>query len=149
MNEKEELLLVKNPRKGWEYPGGMIEPGETLVQGLLREIREESGVTAEVLRAVGIYSNTKPRPGYNGVLEIPTTVIVDFICRYRSGALRTSEESTEVRWVSKERALELVNAKLQYRLRKALDFQSGFTCAGFFVNADDAVEIHEEYRFPR
>ena len=31
INEKNEILLVKNPRKGWEYPGGIVEEGETLI----------------------------------------------------------------------------------------------------------------------
>lgn len=41
-NNRDEVLLVKNPRKGWEYPGRIIEPGETLPQGLIREIKEEA-----------------------------------------------------------------------------------------------------------
>jgi 8-oxo-dGTP diphosphatase len=41
-NNKDEILLVKNPRKGWEYPGGMVEQGETVPQGLIREIKEET-----------------------------------------------------------------------------------------------------------
>jgi 8-oxo-dGTP diphosphatase len=30
VNDKSEVLLVKNPRRGWEFPGGMVESGETL-----------------------------------------------------------------------------------------------------------------------
>jgi 8-oxo-dGTP diphosphatase len=27
-NEKNEVLLIKHPQRGWEFPGGMVEPGE-------------------------------------------------------------------------------------------------------------------------
>ncbi len=28
-NDSGEILLINSPRRGWEYPGGMVEPGET------------------------------------------------------------------------------------------------------------------------
>lgn len=38
-------LLVKHPKKGWEFPGGAIEPNERAEITVLRELREEAGVT--------------------------------------------------------------------------------------------------------
>jgi 8-oxo-dGTP diphosphatase len=122
-NDRDEILLVKNPRKGWEYPGGIIEPGETLPQGLVREIKEETGVDVEIVNIVEIYSNTKKKKGYNGVEEVPTIVNIDFICKYISGVLSTSNESIEVKWLSKEVASKIVNQKQQLRFRRALDYQ--------------------------
>ncbi|MDD3398572.1 MAG: NUDIX hydrolase [Candidatus Methanomethylophilaceae archaeon] len=51
MGVKEGLfLMVFNPkRKGWEMPGGSIEPGETPAEAARREFREESGMELEVL----------------------------------------------------------------------------------------------------
>jgi len=149
VNDKNEILLVNNPRKGWEYPGGIVEVGETLPQGLIREIKEETGVNVEIINIVGIYSNTKKKKGYNGVEEVPTIVNIDFVCRYISGDLTTSEESIEVKWFSKNEALKIVNPKLQYRFRKALEYKLGFNCVGFCINPNNEIQVHEEYLFDR
>ena len=51
------VLLVRTPRRGWEFPGGQVELHESLAEGVVREIREEANVTAEVDQLVGVYSN--------------------------------------------------------------------------------------------
>ncbi|MBU3182518.1 NUDIX hydrolase [Clostridium psychrophilum] len=144
-NDKNEILLVKNSCKGWEYPGGIVETGETVPQGLIREIKGETGVNVEIINIVGIYSNTKMKKGCNGVEEIPAIVNIDFICKYISGDLTTSDESAEVKWYSKEEALKKVNPKQQYRFRKELDYKLEFNYVGFYVNSHNEIEVHEEY----
>ena len=47
-NDLGEILLVNSPWRGWEYPGGLIEPGETFQEALKREVREEAGVEIEI-----------------------------------------------------------------------------------------------------
>ena len=47
-NDLGQILLVKSPWRGWEYPGGLIEPGESFEAALKREVREESGVEIEI-----------------------------------------------------------------------------------------------------
>jgi 8-oxo-dGTP diphosphatase len=39
-----EILLVKDRRGGWVFPGGQVEVGENIIDGLTREIKEESGI---------------------------------------------------------------------------------------------------------
>lgn len=55
-NSRGQILLVNSPRRRWEYPGGMAEPGESLQDALHREILEESGVT---VRVIGFFASPK------------------------------------------------------------------------------------------
>lgn len=72
---------MKSERRGWEFPGGQVEVGESLPQAIKREVLEESGAIVEVEGIVGIYSNTSKKQGYNGVKEIPTIVNISLDLR--------------------------------------------------------------------
>ncbi len=37
LNNKNEILLIKGPRRGWEMPGGQVEEGESLKAAAIRE----------------------------------------------------------------------------------------------------------------
>jgi 8-oxo-dGTP diphosphatase len=60
------LLICQRRRDGafplqWEFPGGKIEPGETVEAGLRRELREELGIEAEI--GVELYCTRHDYPG--------------------------------------------------------------------------------------
>lgn len=148
-NEKNQVLLIKNPRKGWEYPGGQIEVGETIPDGLKREIKEESGVDVEIEDIVRIYSNTKKKKGFNGVKLVPTIVTIDFICKYISGDLTISDESSKVKWFSIESAKEIINSRQKYRFINALSYKSQIVCSGYEANENHEIIVHQEYIFKR
>ena len=116
-----KVLLVKSPRRGWEYPGGMVEPGETFEQALLREIKEESGIDAEVAGFIGICKNIEK-----------DIVNIDFACRAVAGQPTPSDESAEVAWVSREEAQRMVTFPLtKKRLANMLSAADTVSCFSF------------------
>lgn len=108
-NEKNEILLVKNRDKEvWTVPGGQVEIGENLIDALIREIKEESGIDAVVDKLVCISSNTGTYEGNNGYGIVPTKVMFGFTCTFIGGELTGSEETSESRWISRDRVLDYI-----------------------------------------
>ena len=53
--EGDRPLMVRNRKRGWEFPGGHSEPGESVTHTARREAMEEAGATLDGLRTVGHY----------------------------------------------------------------------------------------------
>ena len=108
-----KILLIRGPRRGWEFPGGQVEEGENLIEALQREIQEEAGVTASIGTLIGIYSNIKS----------PTKLMFGFLGDYVSGELSTSAESLETEWVARDSILQRISHPVIYdRIKDMLDF---------------------------
>lgn len=95
------VLLVrrgKEPLKGqWSLPGGMLELGESLVDGVVREVREETGLavkTAELVELLDRIHREDGRVRYH-------YVIADYLCRVAGGELRAASDADEARWVER------------------------------------------------
>ncbi len=84
INDNDEILMVNTYDYGWVFPGGQVEVGENVIDAVKREVMEETGVDIEVGELFCISSNTKKYPGHSGVKEIPTKVMLDFICRQKA-----------------------------------------------------------------
>lgn len=110
INENDEVLMVKTHNAGWVFPGGQVEVGENVIDAVKREIIEEAGIDIEVKEVFCISSNTGKYPGYNGIKEIPTKIMLDFICKEKGGTPRPSEENSESMYVAKDKVLDLIEA---------------------------------------
>jgi mutator protein MutT len=106
------VLLVRRgnePMKGrWSLPGGLLELGESLATGVVREVREETGLDVEVVELIELLDRIHrqgPRVRYH-------YVIADYLCRVVGGELLAASDADQVRWVERsewnsDSALEL------------------------------------------
>lgn len=133
-NDEGKILLVNSPWRGWEYPGGLIEPGETFQQCLHREVREEAGVEIEITGFVGICKNVEKN-----------IVNIDFTARYVCGELTPSEESTEVIWATPEEAFRLITFPLTKK--RLANMVSGREEATLFCFRRDPFTVVEDQTF--
>jgi 8-oxo-dGTP diphosphatase len=95
------VLLVRRgtePLKGrWTLPGGMLEVGEVLTSGVIREVREETGLDVEPVELVELLDRIHREEGrvrYH-------YVIADYLCRVTGGELRAASDAEAVRWVER------------------------------------------------
>jgi 8-oxo-dGTP pyrophosphatase MutT (NUDIX family) len=100
-----------------------LEVGENLMDALVREIKEESGIDTTVSYLIGVYSNTGIFKWYDGVTDVPTQVMFDFVCKPVGGKLAISEETTDSRWVAKDRVLDFItHPAIRTRYQAYLEF---------------------------
>jgi len=80
----------------WGLPGGIMEPGESLSQCLIREVREETGLEVQPTRLIGLYTSPDFDVTYPNGDQVQQ-VTACFACRVVGGALRPDgEESREL-----------------------------------------------------
>lgn len=100
------VLLVKHmpERRGfwqgkWICPGGALEPGETIEEGIRREIREETRLEIELV---------SPLLPFERIVKTENritlhVIYIDYLAKLRGGKLQTGSDVGEAIWVEKER----------------------------------------------
>ena len=86
------LLAIRRRDNGhWEPPGGVLELEETIEDGLLREVHEETGLTVRPERLTGVYKNME-----RGIVALV------FRCSVLAGARTSTSEAIEVAWLTED-----------------------------------------------
>jgi 8-oxo-dGTP diphosphatase len=98
-----QVLIVRRanpPLQGeWSIPGGALDLGEKLRDGIAREVLEETGLDVEVGPVLDVFDSIFPdsagRTQYHYVL-------IDYLCRPRSGTPKAASDASELRWATPE-----------------------------------------------
>ncbi len=124
----DRALVVRRatePLKGeWSVPGGMLELGEKLKDGVVREVLEETGLTVEPVEVLDVFDSifTDPdgRTRYHYVL-------IDYLCRVVSGTPAAATDVSDVRWIRETDLGDLGMRELTAGvIRKGLRRSTGF-----------------------
>jgi ADP-ribose pyrophosphatase YjhB (NUDIX family) len=93
-----KLLLVRERLDGgWTMPGGWADVGDTPSKAAEREVWEEAGFQVKARKVIGVYDANRVRP-----LEIFHAFKIIFLCDILDGEARTSQETTEVAFFSRD-----------------------------------------------
>lgn len=102
-NQKNEILLTKRatpPRRFfWSLPGGAIDLGETVEEGVTREIFEETSVQIKNLRFVD-YVNAIHRDNNGKVLY--HYVVLIYAADYLEGVVKADDDALDAKWFSSD-----------------------------------------------
>ncbi len=97
-----EIVVVHRPlHHDWSFPKGKLEAGETFELAAVREVREETGMTCRLVRFIGHtdYVDRKGRP----------KAVAYWVMAAEAGFFTANEEVDELRWLSLEKAGQLLS----------------------------------------
>ncbi len=110
-NHDRALLIRRRDNGHWEPPGGILELGEDIIDGLRREVAEETGLQVEPSALTGVYKNMA-----RGIIALV------FRCRHAAGAATLTSETTEIYWATRDEVTGLADQAYAVRVLDALDF---------------------------
>jgi len=100
--DADRVLLVeraREPLRGyWSLPGGVLEVGEKLLDGMRREALEETGLEVQPQFLVEIFERIMLDA--TGAAEYHY-VLVDYLCRVSGGSLAAGDDVSKVLWVNR------------------------------------------------
>ena len=103
------LAIRRRDNNKWEPPGGTLELDESIVDGLRREVREETGLDVEPDHLSGVYKNMNK-----------SIVALVFRCTQYSGTATTTAEVAETKWMTVDEVRQAMDEAYACRLIDAM-----------------------------
>lgn len=101
--EGDRVLLVRRgqePLKGhWSLPGGALELGERLPEGVIREVEEETGIRVEPVEVIEVFDHISQDEDSARIRF--HYVLIDYWCRVAGGTLCCASDAVEVHWADR------------------------------------------------
>ncbi|MDT0270040.1 NUDIX domain-containing protein [Streptomyces sp. DSM 44915] len=120
-NDGRVLMIRRSDNGRWALPGGGHDVGESISDTVVREAKEETGYDVEVAGLSGIYTDPGHVMQYDDG-EVRQQFSLCFRARPVGGELRTSAETTEVRWVTPSDLRDYdIHPTMRLRIEHALD----------------------------
>lgn len=107
------LAIRRKDNHQWEPPGGVLELDEAVHEGLVREVREETGLVVEPGPLTGVYKNLE-----RGIIALV------FRCRVKSGEPSPTREAAELRWLAEAEIHQLMDEAYAVRVLDGLKGKS-------------------------
>lgn len=121
------LAIRRRDNSQWEPPGGVLEVEESIHEGLIREVREETGLEVQPGPLTGVYKNVK-----RGIVALV------FRCSAPTGTPSPTPEAAEVRWLHPADIREHMDEAYAVRVLDALDTTQPA------IRAHDGVNVFPE-----
>ena len=111
-DESIEIAIVQIvPEMRWQLPKGVIDPGETIEEAAVREVREESGIEAEMIAPIDTIEYWFSAE-YDGERRRYHKFVHFFLMQFKAGDVGDhDDEVAESRWVTIDEALRLLEFK--------------------------------------
>jgi ADP-ribose pyrophosphatase YjhB (NUDIX family) len=114
VNDAGQVLVSRRVDNGWfNLPGGGVEPHESVAEGLIREVREETTLAIEIGRLIGVYSKPQKRE-----------VVLTFEARVVGGTPEPTDEADFHMWID-HGALDMIKILPKHRERIEDAFRGG------------------------
>ena len=97
-HDQQVLLQQRSDNGKWSLPGGNMDIGESVLEAIKREVKEETGLEITVDRISGVYSDPNHVIAYTDG-EVRQQFSLCFVAEAVSGQLRISDESFAISWV--------------------------------------------------